>query len=113
MRVALARALVTRPEVLLLDEPCSAVDEFTRMQLDEEIRRVWQASGATTLLITHSVSEAVWLADQIVVMGGASIDEIYQVQLPQGSRDRTSAGFLFEVETVMKLLARAAGVVAT
>ncbi len=111
MRVALARTLVTSPEVLLLDEPCSAVDEFTRMQLDEEIRRVWQVSGATTMLITHSVSEAVWLADQIIVMNMGSIHEIRTVALPRSARNRTSAAFLLEVETVMKSLACAAGVV--
>lgn len=112
MRVALARALVTSPDVLLLDEPCSGVDEFTRIYLDEEIRRVWQVSGATTMLITHSVSEAVWLADQIVVMSMGSIHEIRAVALPQGSRDRVSAEFLLEVEMVMRSLARAAGVAA-
>ena len=111
MRVALARTLVTSPDVLLLDEPCSAVDEFTRMQLDQEIRRVWQVSGATTMLITHSVSEAVWLADQIVVMNMGSIHEIRTVALPRNDRDRTSSAFLFEVETVMRSLACAAGVV--
>ena len=111
MRVALARTLVTSPDVLLLDEPCSAVDEFTRMQLDEEIFRVWQVSGATTMLITHSVSEAVWLADQIVVMNMGSIHEIRKVALPRSARNRTSAAFLLEVETVMRSLACAAGVV--
>ncbi len=110
MRVALARTLVTSPDVLLLDEPCSAVDEFTRIQLDEEIRRVWQVSGATTMLITHSVSEAVWLADQIVVMSMGSIHEIRKVALPRNARDRASSAFLLEVETVMRSLARAAGV---
>lgn len=112
MRVALARTLVTRPEVLLLDEPCSSVDEFTRMQLDQEIRRVWQVSGATTLLVTHSVSEAVWLADQIVVMSAGAVHEIRPVALPSGLRDRASAAFLLEVETVMRSLAVAAGVTA-
>lgn len=111
MRVALARTLVTSPDVLLLDEPCSAVDEFTRMQLDQEIRRVWQVSGATTMLITHSVSEAVWLADQIVVMNMGSIHEIRTVALPRNDRDRTSSAFLLEVETVMRSFACAAGVV--
>ncbi|MSQ91067.1 MAG: ABC transporter ATP-binding protein [Phycisphaerales bacterium] len=111
MRVALARALVTEPAVLLLDEPCSSVDEFTRMQLDEEILRVWQTSGATTLLVTHSVSEAVFLADTIVIMRRARVHSIHPVSLAQGSRDRTSREFSLEVEQVMRLLAHAAGVV--
>lgn len=118
MRVALARALVTHPAVLLLDEPCSSVDEFTRMQLDEEIHRVWRVSGATTMLVTHSVSEAVFLAESIVIMCRAGIHSVHQVQLPVGStgpmgnRDRTSHEFSLEVERVMHELAAASGAVA-
>ncbi len=111
MRVALARALVTDPTVLLLDEPCSSVDEFTRMQLDEEILRVWQDSGATTMLVTHSVSEAVFLADEIVIMRRARVHSIHRVALDRASRDRTSHAFSQEVELVMRSLAVAAGVV--
>ncbi len=110
MRVALARALVTQPSVLLLDEPCSSVDEFTRMQLDEEIRRLWQASGATTILVTHSVSEAVFLADTIIVMEHGRVHATHTVELPQGGRDRTSLAFSQEVEFIMRTLACAAGV---
>ncbi len=111
MRVALARTLVTDPTVLLLDEPCSSVDEFTRMQLDEEIQRLWQVSGATTLLVTHSVSEAVYLADTIIIMKRARVHSTHTVALAQGSRDRTSHAFVREVEQVMRALAQAAGVV--
>lgn len=111
MRVALARTLVTNPAVLLLDEPCSSVDEFTRMQLDEEIRRVWQVSGATTLLVTHSVSEAVFLADSIIIMKRAQVHCTHVVSLAQGNRDRTTLEFSREVEQVMRALAHAAGVV--
>lgn len=69
MRVALVRALILKPELLLLDEPLAALDESTRMILQEEIARIHEASGRLTLLVTHSLTEAVFLADRIVVLG--------------------------------------------
>jgi len=69
MRVSLARALVTEPRLLLLDEPFAALDEITRFHLDVQLRELWQRRGMTVIFVTHSVSEAAFLANRAVVMG--------------------------------------------
>jgi NitT/TauT family transport system ATP-binding protein len=68
MRVSLARALVTRPRLLLMDEPFAALDEITRQGLDEQLRGLWAARGMTVIFVTHSIAEAVFLADRAVVL---------------------------------------------
>jgi ABC-type nitrate/sulfonate/bicarbonate transport system ATPase subunit len=67
-RVALARALINHPKVLLLDEPLGALDAFTRMRMQDEVLRLWQARRTTMLLVTHDIDEAIYMSDRIIIM---------------------------------------------
>ena len=106
-RVAILRALAPRPEVLLLDEPFSALDAFTRADLQDHLLDLWADAKPTLILVTHDVDEAIVLADRVMVLRprpGRIADEI-DVGLPR-PRDRQSAAFDFVKRRVLAALDR-------
>ena len=104
-RVALARALINHPKVLLLDEPLGALDAFTRMRMQDEVLRLWQARRTTMLLVTHDIDEAIYMSDRIVIMtqGPGRIERTIAVAL-QRPRDRSSGDFLQLRGQILELL---------
>ena len=95
-RVSICRALVHDPQLLLMDEPVGALDALTREQISMDIQRIWMEKRKTALHITHSIPEAVLLADRVVVMGPrpGRIVEIIEIDLPRPRRlDRLPARF--------------------
>jgi ABC-type nitrate/sulfonate/bicarbonate transport system ATPase subunit len=94
-RVALARALVNHPRVLFMDEPLGALDSFTRMNLQDEVLRLWQLNRMTMLLVTHDIDEAIYMSGRIVIMTPrpGRIDKTISVAL-QRPRQRNSPEFL-------------------
>jgi NitT/TauT family transport system ATP-binding protein len=110
MRVSLARALVTQPRLLLLDEPFAALDEITRQQLDDQLRALWRATGMTVLFVTHSIAEAVFLAERAVVLTRrpARVVLEHRIDLPP-DRDAALRGdprFANETRVLYEALAR-------
>jgi ABC-type nitrate/sulfonate/bicarbonate transport system ATPase subunit len=94
-RAALARALINHPKVLLLDEPLGALDAFTRMRMQDEVLRLWQARRTTMLLVTHDIDEAIYMSDRIMIMTPrpGRIERIISVELDR-PRQRSSQDFL-------------------
>ena len=94
-RVSIARALATRPQLLLLDEPFGALDAFTRMNMQNEVLRIREQDKTTMIIVTHEIDEAIYLSNRVVIMGKnpGVVKRIVPVDLPF-PRDRTSAEFL-------------------
>jgi NitT/TauT family transport system ATP-binding protein len=110
MRVSLARALVTEPDLLLLDEPFAALDELTRQRLDDQLRALWTKMGLTVIFVTHSVDEAAYLAERAVVLS-ARPARIVADRAVDLARDRTvalrsEAGFAAVAHALRDALAR-------
>lgn len=84
-RVNIARALAIRPEILLMDEPFSALDEFTKEKLHEDLLRIWQKTNKTILFVTHNIQEAVYLSDRVVVLSPhpGRVSAIVDIDLPR------------------------------
>jgi NitT/TauT family transport system ATP-binding protein len=97
MRVSLARALVTDPDILLMDEPFAALDEITRFRLNNDLLALWRRLGKTVIFVTHSVFESVYLSQRVVVMtarpGRIQADIRIETVEPRGEEFRTSVAY--------------------
>ena len=93
MRVSIARALTASPRVLLMDEPFAALDEPTRQSLNDDLIALSREDGITVIFVTHSVTEATYLSDRVLVMSPRPGHIKREITLPQGPRDRLSPAF--------------------
>jgi NitT/TauT family transport system ATP-binding protein len=111
MRVSIARALVTRPRLLLMDEPFAALDEITRWKLNDDLLGLWATERFAVVFVTHSVFESVYLAERVVVMGprpgrAAAIHDLSE-PAPRAPGFRTSARYAASCRAVSDLLSAA------
>jgi NitT/TauT family transport system ATP-binding protein len=108
MRVSIARALVTEPELLLLDEPFAALDELTRQRLDERLRRLWLARRMTVIFVTHALAEAAFLAERALVMsrrpGRIVLDQRLDLPLERSMALRTEPNFVAQTAILYRAL---------
>ena len=117
MRVSIARGLVTQPTLLLMDEPFGALDEITRNRLDADLLDLWQRHKLTCIFVTHSIYEAVYLSNRVVVMAarpGRVVDEVaIDEPYPRGPDFRVSTAFSAYAKRLQDSLLRASGADAT
>jgi NitT/TauT family transport system ATP-binding protein len=110
MRVSIARGLITRPAILLLDEPFGALDEITRQKLDDELLSIWAQGGLTVVFVTHSLAEAAYLGTRACVMGTRPgrivFEDSAEQPWPRPEHHRTSAGFNLRLRALQDALAR-------
>ena len=113
MRVSIARALVTRPDLLLMDEPFGALDEITRNKLDGELLQWWRAQGLTIVFVTHSIYEAVFLSTRVLVMsarpGRILREVVIDEPFPRDDGFRSSPRFAAHCRELFDLLGEASG----
>ncbi len=113
MRVSIARGLVTRPTLLLMDEPFGALDEITRYRLDSDLLDLWQQQKLTVVFVTHSIFEAVYLSNRVVVMAARPGRVVDQVEIaepyPRGPDFRVSTAFSHYAKRLQDSLLRASG----
>jgi NitT/TauT family transport system ATP-binding protein len=113
MRVSIARALVNRPRLLLMDEPFGALDEITRNRLDEDLLALWRERSFSALFVTHSIYEAVFLSTRVLVMtsrpGRIASEVVIAEPFPRTAAFRTSGGFADACSRLSALLAEASG----
>jgi NitT/TauT family transport system ATP-binding protein len=113
MRASLARALVTHPKLLLLDEPFAALDEITRRTLADDLLALWTESRPAIVFVTHNVEEAVYMASRVIVMsagpGRSAGETLIEAPVPRPQGFRTTAAFREAAEAISAQLLAAMG----
>lgn len=104
-RASLARALISRPKILLLDEPLGALDAFTRMNMQEEIQSVWEKEKMTMIMVTHDIDEAVYMSDRVAVMSThpGRIVQVIPIELPRPRKRDSPEFFQYKAEILHSL----------
>ena len=102
-RAAIARSLVNRPAILMLDEPLGALDALTRMYMQRELEKIWKEERIAMIMVTHDVEEAIYLADKVVVMSSrpGKINKVIPIPLAR-PRDRDSYEFIRIKDEILK-----------